>query len=109
MWLAKPARTQRQADEDAVEWARKETWTFTLWKCKVYGLLLGVNVAMIAFISKGMPGHILWRWLGIPLSLAFASLFTAFLFYASHAVSERLDLPRKRDRISEPQRTIHCI
>jgi hypothetical protein len=95
MWFAKPKPTQRQPSEDAVEWARRETWAFTAWKCKIYGLLLSVNVLLIILVLKGMPGHILWRWVGIRLVLAFAYVFTAFGFYAAHAVGERLDRPRK--------------
>ena len=95
MWLARPQPTQRQPGEDPVTWARRETWAFTIWKCKVYGLPLSVNLLLIVFISKGMPGHFLWRVLGIPLALAFACLFTAFGFYAVHAIGEILDRKTK--------------
>jgi hypothetical protein len=94
MWLAKPQSTQRRPQEDPVGWARKETWAFTIGKCKVYGLPLSVNLLLIVFISKGMPGHFLWRWLGIPLSLSFAYLFTAFGFYAASAIGELLERRR---------------
>jgi hypothetical protein len=94
MWPAKPQPTQRQPHEDPVGWARKETWTFTIWKCKIYGLPLSVNVLLIVLISKGMPGHFLWRWLGIPLALSFAYFFTAFGFYAVSAIGELLDRPQ---------------
>ena len=94
MWLAKPQATQRQPHEDPVGWARKETWAFTIWKCKVYGLPLSVNLLVMILISKGMPGHFLWRWLGIPLSLSFVCLFAAFGFYAATAVGEALDRRR---------------
>jgi hypothetical protein len=88
MWLTKPTPTNRQPHEDAVEWARRETWAFTAWKCKIYGLLLGVNLLLIFLISKGMPGHFLWRWLGIPLSITFVIFFAAFLFYVANAIGE---------------------
>ena len=96
MWLARPNATQRDPHEDAVEWARKETWAFTIWKCKTHGLLLALNLLLIGFMLKGMPGHVLWRWLGIPLVLTFAYVFTAFGFYAAHAIGELWDRPRKR-------------
>jgi hypothetical protein len=95
MWLARPKPTQRQPNEGAVEWARKETMAFTIWKCRVYGLLLLVNLVLAAFISKGMPGHFLWRWLGIPLLLTFVLNFAAFGFFVSAAIGELLDRPRK--------------
>ena len=94
-WLSRPRPTQRRPNEDAVEWARKETWAFTLWKCKVYGLLLGVNVVLIALICKGMPLHNFWRWAGLPLALAFGWTFSAFGFYAASAIGELFDHPRK--------------
>lgn len=93
MWFTRPQPTQRQPHEDPVKWAQRETWTFTIWKCRVYGLLLSFNLLLIAFILKGMPGHFLWRWLGVPLTLAFAYLFTAFLFYGSSVIHELLDRP----------------
>lgn len=98
MWLVKPKPTQRQPSEDAVEWARRETWAFTIWKCKVYGALLGINVALAALTVKGMPLHGLWRWLGIPLVLSFAYLFSAFGFYATAAIGEVVGKSRSSSR-----------
>jgi tetratricopeptide (TPR) repeat protein len=37
------------------------------------------------FISKGMPGNTLSRWLGVPFALSFACVFGASLFYAGYA------------------------
>jgi hypothetical protein len=48
----------------------------------------------VVLISKGMPGHILWRWLSIPLALAFVYLFAAFAFYSAAAIGELLDRSR---------------
>lgn len=83
MWLAKLAPTRRRPNEDVVEWAQKATWTFTVWKCKIYGLLVGINVSFMIIISAGMPGHFLWQWFGIPLIIVFAYVFAALLFYAA--------------------------
>jgi len=95
MWFAKPKPTQRQPHEDAVAWARKETLAFTVWKCKVYSVRVGVTVSLIVFTSKGMPLHFLWRWLAIPLLLAFGCLFTPLLYYSFMALGELLDRPGK--------------
>jgi hypothetical protein len=64
-----------------------------MWKCKIYGLPLSINVLLIVLISKGMPAHFLWRWLSIPLVLSFAYFFTAFGFYAASAIGELLNRP----------------
>ena len=95
MWIARPQPAQRQPGEDAVVWAQRETWVFTVWKCKVYGLPLSINLLLIVLLSKGMPGHFLWRFLGIPLAITFVYLFTAFLFYAAAALGEILDRTTK--------------
>lgn len=94
MWLARPTPTQRQPSQDPVAWARDETWTFTIWKCEVYTLLLSVDLLLLGAISKGMPGDFLWRWLSIPVLLAFACLFTAFSFYVVMAIGELIDRSR---------------
>jgi hypothetical protein len=94
MWFARPEPIQRQPHEDPAEWTRKETWKFTVWKCKVYGFWVGLGAAVIVFISAGMPGHFLWHWLGIPVIIAFACGFTAFLFYAGQLAWDLLDRPR---------------
>jgi hypothetical protein len=98
MWPAKPKPTQRGPADDPVEWARKETWTFTVWKCKVYGLLLGSDFALLILLTKGMPLHMLWRWLGIPVGLAFVVLFAAFGFYATAALTEAVAMRQDRRR-----------
>lgn len=48
---------------------------------KRYGLLTVAVSAAIIFVASGMPGHFLWRWVGIPLVILFALTFTPFLFY----------------------------
>lgn len=96
MWFARPEPTQRQPHEDPVEWARKETWKFTVWKCKVYGFWVGLSAVVIVFISAGMPGHVLWRWIGIPVLIAFACAFAPFLFYVGQLAWEFLDRPQDR-------------
>jgi hypothetical protein len=95
MWFSRPQPTQRQPHEDAVEWARKETWAFTVRKCRIYGARVCMIAVPIALISKGMPLHFLWRWLGIPLLLAFACVFTPLLYFSGIALGELLDRPRK--------------
>jgi energy-coupling factor transporter transmembrane protein EcfT len=62
----------------------------------LYGVLLALNLVLLVFVSKGMPGHVLWRWFGIPLALTFVYIFTAFVFCAAHAIGELADRPRKR-------------
>jgi hypothetical protein len=94
MWFARPEPTERQPHEDTVEWVRRETWKFTVWKCKLHGFWVGLSVVVIVFISADMPGHVLWRWVGIHVTIAFACVFTAFLFYAGHLAWELLDRPR---------------
>jgi hypothetical protein len=46
---------------------------------------------MVVLIAAGMPGHFLWRWLGIPLIIAFACAFTPFLFYGGRLLWEWLE------------------
>jgi hypothetical protein len=70
---------------------------FHVWKCKVYGFALSLNLLFIGFISKGMPGYFLLGIFGVPLVLCFACLLIAFGFYAAHAIGEILD--RKTNRI----------
>lgn len=91
MWLARPAPTQRGPNDDWVDWARKETWAFAIWKCKVYGVRVSLTVALIVFISAGMPGYFLWRWLSLPLVIIFYCSFAPLLFYAGMAIGELLD------------------
>jgi hypothetical protein len=52
--------TRRRPNEDVVEWAQKATWMFTVWKCKIYGLLVGINVSFMIIISasRGIAAHI---------------------------------------------------
>jgi hypothetical protein len=57
-------------DEDEVEWARQETWKFTARKCKLYDLWVILGAFPIVFLSEGMPGHLIWRYIGIPVLIA---------------------------------------
>jgi energy-coupling factor transporter transmembrane protein EcfT len=61
----------------------------------IHGLLLSLIRLLIIFVSAGMPGHFLWRVLGIPLIVAFVYLFAAFGCYAAHAIGEILDRKTK--------------
>ena|ERR1039458_5442669 len=94
MWFARPEQTERQPHEDPIEWARREDWKFTVWRCKLYGFWVGLSALVIVFISAGMPGHVLWRWLRIPAIIAFACAFTLFLVYVGRLTWELLDRPR---------------
>ena len=61
----------------------------------IHGLPLSLKVLLIIFVSAGMPGHFLWRVLGIPPIVAFVCLFAAFGFYAAHAIGEILERKTK--------------
>ena len=57
---------------------------------KRYGLVsCGIAIAAM-FIASGMPGHFMWRWLGVPLILAFVFTFALFLFHGARLLSEWL-------------------
>jgi hypothetical protein len=47
--------------------------------------------ALIVFISAGMPGYFLWRWLSLPLTVIFACFLGPLLVYAGMAIGELLD------------------
>lgn len=72
-----------------------EEWTTehaeTIKGVKRYGLLSAAICIMVVLIAAGMPGHFLWRWLGIPLIIAFACAFTPFLFYGGRLLWEWLE------------------
>lgn len=58
---------------------------------KRYGMLTALVVIGIVLISAGMPAHFLWKWLGVPLVLAFACTFTPLLFHIGRFLFECLD------------------
>lgn len=68
------------AHEPPNEWMRADRRA-TRKALKRYGLLNSVIVAGILFVAAGMPGHFLWRWIGIPLIVLFACAFTPLLFH----------------------------
>jgi hypothetical protein len=78
-------------DGDPVAWARAETVALTKRKLKRYGLLTIGNVAAIALILKGMPGHALASAVGIPLAISFAFFFAPTLYYGSILIGEWVD------------------
>jgi hypothetical protein len=93
-WFRRPAPTQRQPNEDAVLWARKDTITFTVWKCKVYGTIFLSGCFLAAPFFAGMPAHRYWRWIGTPILIATALSFAALLHFGAMLISELLDKPR---------------
>jgi hypothetical protein len=77
--------------EDPVASAWAKTAAFTKRKLQRYGLLTLGNVAALALILKGMPGHVLWPMLGIPLVISFAGFFTPTIYYGAMLISGWLD------------------
>ena len=57
---------------------------------KYSGLLCGVFGAAVVFISAGMPAHRLARWIGVPLTIAFALSFAVLLFTVGNMVLDWL-------------------
>jgi peptidoglycan/LPS O-acetylase OafA/YrhL len=51
-----------------------------------YALLCLAIAVPIALVSAGMPGHFLWRWIGVPLILAFLCSGGLLLFHCSRLV-----------------------
>jgi hypothetical protein len=48
---------------------------------KRYGYLTIAFTLCGVFVSGGMPGHSLWRWVGLPLPLVLAYVFALFMFF----------------------------
>ena len=71
--------------------ARTETIAFTKRKVRRYGLLTALNLAAIAQILKGMPGHAFAQTLGLPLVISFTCVFVPTLYYGAMLVGEWLD------------------
>jgi len=92
--LRRPARTQRQPNEDAVSWVRNETIAYTLWKCKVYATVFISGCALVTPFLAGMPAHRYWHWIGTPILIATALSFAPLLYFAALLIWEHLDKPR---------------
>lgn len=58
---------------------------------KRYALLSGAISIPIAFVAAGMPGHFLWRWLGVPLILAFLYTSGLLLFHGARLLWDWLE------------------
>lgn len=81
-------------DEDAIEWARRETIRIALAKFKRYALLLFLNCALIALICRGMPFHDLAPLAGFPLTGCAMYLLTLTVFHGGVAFAEKLNRPK---------------
>jgi hypothetical protein len=95
VWFRRPAPTERQPKEDRVLWARKETITFLLWKCKFWGTVFISGAILVTPFAAGMPAHRYWRWIGTPILIATAISFTPLLYFGGMLIWELLDKPRK--------------
>jgi peptidoglycan/LPS O-acetylase OafA/YrhL len=58
---------------------------------KRYGLLSVAIAAPIGLVAAGMPGHFLWRWVGVPLILAFLCTAVLALFHGSRLLWDWLE------------------
>jgi len=58
---------------------------------KRYGLLSAVIAVPIGLVAAGMPGHFLWRWVGVPLILAFLCTAVLVLFHGSRLLWDWLE------------------
>jgi energy-coupling factor transporter transmembrane protein EcfT len=70
---------------------RKQDHLTTRAGLKRYGLLSALVAAAVVFVSAGMPGHFLWRWVGVPLIIIFVLVFAPFLFYGGRYLWEHLE------------------
>jgi protein-S-isoprenylcysteine O-methyltransferase Ste14 len=74
--------------DDPVAWARAETIAFSKRKVKFYGALVLVNLVVLALLSKGMPGHFLWPYLGPISGITLVCLAAVAGFYALALIDE---------------------
>ena len=74
--------------DDHVAWARAETIAFSKRKAKLYGALAFANLLAFAFVLKGMPGHILWPYLGPILGITLVCLVAVTGFYSIALIGE---------------------
>ena len=58
---------------------------------KRYGLLSAASASGVVFVAAGMPGHFLWRWIGVPLIIIFVCVFAPFLFYGGRFLWEWIE------------------
>ena len=58
---------------------------------KRYGLASALIATVIVLVSAGMPGHFLWKWVGIPLAILFVYAFSHLLFFGGRALFDLLD------------------
>jgi len=58
---------------------------------KRYGLLSAASALGVVLVAAGMPGHFLWRWIGVPLVIVFVCAFAPLLFYGARFLWERLE------------------
>lgn len=74
--------------DDPVAWARAETVAFSKRKAKFYGALALIALVMLVLLSKGMPGHFLWPYLGPITGIALVCLTAVAGFYALALLGE---------------------
>ena len=82
---------QQEPPDDFVSWARAEALRFTRQKLKRWSMLFLGSVSLMILISDGMPGHMLWRILRIPIGIACACTFAPTLYYAAMLIGEWID------------------
>ena len=74
---------------DPIAWARAETIAFSKRKAKFYGTLALANLVVFVLLLKGMPGHLLWPYLGPISGITLVCLIAVAGFYAVALISER--------------------
>lgn len=74
--------------DDPVAWARAETIAFSKKKAKFYGALALVDLVIFVLLSKGMPGHFLWPYLGPITGITLVCLAAVAGFYALALIGE---------------------
>ncbi len=61
-----------------------------------FGLLSLCTGSAIVFVAAGMPGHLLWDWVGIPLVVVFVCVFAPCLVFMGRFLGNFLDHFGKR-------------
>jgi hypothetical protein len=74
--------------DDPVAWARAETIAFSKRKVKLYGTLALANLVVFVLLLKGMPGHVLWPYLGPISGITLVCLSAVAGFYAVALIGE---------------------
>ena len=80
---------RRKTDRhDPVAWARAETIAFSKRKAKFYGKLALANLVVFVLLLTGMPGHVLWPYLGPISGITLVCLAAVAGFYAVALIGE---------------------